>query len=79
MRPNFGCAIDGKKASCRKRRKSSLQEENNVVHPTMIGLGFVIKIVKDISPSRSSRLGWLRFKYDCNKVIEESSKQYFEG
>jgi hypothetical protein len=53
-RPNFGArATGGKKEACRKRRKNNMQEENNVARRqtslTMIGLGFLTKIVMTIS------------------------------
>jgi hypothetical protein len=54
-RPNFGArATSGKKATCRKRRKSSMQEEKQCGvqedKPNhRIGLGFLIRIVMAIS------------------------------
>jgi hypothetical protein len=57
-RPNFGArTIDGKKATCRKRRKSNMQEEkqrgSRQENLTMLGLGFLIKIVMAISLKNS--------------------------
>jgi hypothetical protein len=53
-RPNFGArATTGKKETCRKRRKSNMQEENPCARRktslTILGLGFLIKVVMTIS------------------------------
>jgi hypothetical protein len=53
-RPNFGArATTGKKEACKKRRKSSMQEENprarRLTSLTILGLGILTKVVIAIS------------------------------
>jgi hypothetical protein len=87
--PNFGMrTIDGKKATCRKRRKRNMQRKKAMWHAgqaslTMIGLGFVIKIVMTISLENNINknlggLGW-GFGYCSRGSLVVSSLMRFNG